>query len=65
MIRAIIDYTDGTQEEIKVKSYMELSAYMEKERKNGAIGFRARSDRGNRIESREYEGGVTKRADGA
>lgn len=54
MIRAIIDYTDGTQEEIKVKSYMELSAYMEKEREKGAIGFKARSENGNRIQSREY-----------
>lgn len=65
MIKATIEYADGTKETVKKKSYNELAAYMEKERDKGAVGFKARSESGNRIQSREYEGGVTQRADGA
>lgn len=56
MIQATIEYADGTRETVKKKSYIELAAYMEKEREKGAIGFKARSDSGSRIESREYNG---------
>lgn len=65
MIKATIEYADGTQTVVKKKSYNELAAYMEKERDKGAVGFKARSENGNRIQSREYEGGVTQRANGA
>lgn len=41
---------------VKKKSYIELAAYMEKERENGAVWLKARSDSGSRIESREYNG---------
>lgn len=56
MIKATINYSDGTEAVVKKKSYIELAAFMEKEREKGAIGFRARSDSGSRIESREYNG---------
>lgn len=56
MIKATINYSDGTEAVVKKKSYIELAAFMEKEREKGAIGFNARSDSGNRIESREYNG---------
>lgn len=56
MIKAMIQYADGTETVVKKKSYIELAAYMEKERENGAVWFKARSDSGSRIESREYNG---------
>lgn len=56
MIKATINYSDGTEAVVKKKSYIELAAFMEKEREKGAIGFKAMSDSGNRIESREYNG---------
>lgn len=56
MIKATINYSDGTEAVVKKKSYIELAAFMEKEREKGAICFKARSDSGNRIESREYNG---------
>lgn len=56
MIKATINYSDGTEAVVKKKSYIELAAYMEKEREKGAIGFKARSDSGSRIEIREYNG---------
>lgn len=56
MIKATIHYSDGTEAVVKKKSYIELAAHMEKERDKGAIGFKAMSDNGNRMESREYNG---------
>ena len=53
MIKAVIEYKDGTKQTVKMKSYIELADYMESERENGAIGYEARGD-GGTIKSREY-----------
>ena len=53
MIKATIEYADGTEAEVKKKSLLEFLDYYEHEQGRGAIGFRAKSDLGNAIESRE------------
>ena len=54
MIKAVIEYKDGTKTIVKKKSYIELADYMENERENGAIGYEAKTESGNTIKSREY-----------
>ena len=56
MIKAVIEYKDGTKIAVKKKSYIELADYMENERENGAIGYEAKGD-GGTIKSREYRPG--------
>lgn len=53
MIKATIEYADGTEAEVKKKSLLEFLDYYDNERTHGAIGFKAKSDLGNAIESRE------------
>lgn len=54
MIKAVIEYKDGTKQTVKMKSYIELADYMESERENGAVGYEAKSEGGSTIKSREY-----------
>lgn len=54
MIKAVIEYKDGTKMTVKKKSYIELAEYMEQEMERGAIGYEAKTESGNTIKSREY-----------
>lgn len=56
MIKAVIEYKDGTKMTVKMKSYIELADYMENEREKGAIGYEAKGD-GGTIQGREYRPG--------
>ena len=56
MIKATIEYADGTKEHVKKRSYIEMAAYYEKERERGAIGFQAENEAGEKIESRVRDG---------
>ena len=56
MIKATIEYRDGTTQTVKKKSFTELTSYYEAEREKGAVGFRAKGESGSVIESREYGG---------
>ena len=53
MIKAVIEYKDGTKQTVKKKSYIELADYMEQEMEKGAVGYEAKGD-GGTIKSREY-----------
>ena len=54
MIKAVIEYKDGTKIAVKKKSYIELADYMEQEMEKGAIGCEAKTESGNTVKSREY-----------
>ena len=54
MIKAVIEYKDGTKIAVKKKSYVELADYMEQEMEKGAIGCEAKTESGNTVKSREY-----------
>lgn len=54
MIKAVIEYKDGTKIAVKKKRYVELADYMEQEMEKGAIGCEAKTESGNTVKSREY-----------
>ena len=54
MIKAVIEYKDGTKQTVEAKSYIELADYMEQEREKGAVGYEAKTENGNTIKSRGY-----------
>ena len=56
MIKAVIEYKDGTKIAVKKKSYIELAEYMEQEMEKGAIGYEAKGD-GGTFQSRENRPG--------
>lgn len=63
MVKATIEYKDGTTQTVKKKSFTELTSYYEAEKEHGAVGFHGKSEKGE-FASREYRGG-TSRANGA
>lgn len=62
MVKATIEYKDGTTQTVKKKSFTELTNYYEAEKEHGAVGFHGKSEYGE-FASREYRGGAS-RADG-
>ena len=46
MVKATIEYADGTKETVKKKSYIEMAEYYEKARERGAVGFLAQGNKG-------------------
>lgn len=58
MVKATIEYKDGTTQTVKKKSFTELTNYYESEKEHGAIGFHGKSEYGE-FASREYMGGKT------
>ena len=46
MVKATIEYKDGTTQTVKKKSFTELTNYYEAEKEHGAIGFHGKSEYG-------------------
>lgn len=55
MVKATIEYADGTKETVKKKSYIEMAEYYEREKERGAVGLRAQGNKGI-IEARIVDG---------
>lgn len=56
MVKATIEYKDGTTQTVKKKSFTELTSYYEAEKEHGAVGFHGKSEYAE-FASREYMGG--------
>ena len=57
MIKAVIEYKDGTKKSFEAENYIKLAEYMEEEIPKGATGYEAKGRDGSTIKSREYRPG--------